>query len=115
MVIARVTAVVFAGERRVWLVATAAGLPLMLLVLAWLVVPRPYFTGTDSVNSYTLTGPVLARQQVCARGLKRPRGHSAHRSGSCVRIIRASNGRDRCPHRGGYLSQLDWARSRRRG
>ena len=39
-----------------------------------MIVPRDYYTGTDSVNGYTLTGPIPAHQVTCARGLNLPAG-----------------------------------------
>jgi hypothetical protein len=66
--------VIFAGHRRVWLWAAATGLPLVALIVVWCLVPRPYYTGTDSVNEYTVTAPIAARRSVCARGLNLPAG-----------------------------------------
>ena len=73
-IVARAVSTVFAGNRTVWRVAFAAGLPLVALVFVWMIVPRAYYTGTDNVNAYTLTGPIPAHQATCARGLNLPGG-----------------------------------------
>jgi hypothetical protein len=70
---------VFAGDRRVWWTAIAVGLPLAVLILVWCLVPRPYFTGTNSVDVYTYAAPTPRGQNLCIRGLKVPGGTAALR------------------------------------
>ena len=47
-------------------------MPLVALILVWCLVPRSYYTGTNSVNALTLTAPVSPGQSVCATGLNLP-------------------------------------------
>lgn len=68
----QVVTAIFAGDRRVWHWAAIAGLPLVCLIIGWCIVPRPYYTGTDSVNALTATGAVPTGQQACAAGLNLP-------------------------------------------
>lgn len=51
---------VSAGDRRVWGWASVVGLLLSVLVLAWCLVPRAYYPGTDSVTALTSSPPVPA-------------------------------------------------------
>ncbi len=55
-----------------WRWAAIAGLPLACLIIGWCVVPRTYYTGTDSVNALTATPAVPTGQQACAAGLNLP-------------------------------------------
>ncbi|GAC1436396.1 MAG: hypothetical protein NVSMB51_07770 [Solirubrobacteraceae bacterium] len=50
------------------------GLPLALLMLVWLLVPRDYVTGTNSVNTFTYVLSSDRGQIVCVPGLKLPAG-----------------------------------------
>lgn len=68
---------VFAGDRRVWRWAAIAGLPLAAFVVVWCLVPRAYYTGTDSVNLYTVSTPIAAGRSGCAQGLNVPAGTHA--------------------------------------
>ncbi len=65
---------VFAGDRRVWAAASALGVPLMVVVLVWCLIPRPYYTGTDSVNAVTLSSPIDRHVRACVSGLQIPAG-----------------------------------------
>lgn len=67
-------ATIFAGDRRVWRWSAVAGLPLAALIVVWCLVPRAYYTGTDSVNALTITPPIAAGTQACATGLNLPGG-----------------------------------------
>jgi hypothetical protein len=69
-----VLAKVFDGDRRVWRWSALAGLPLAALIVVWCLVPRPYFTGTDSVNALTVSSPIAAGTPACAGGLNVPAG-----------------------------------------
>src|ERR1700722_3767420 len=65
---------VFAGDRTVWRWSALLGIPLAAVVLVWCLVPRPYYTGTSSVNALTITGPAQGRQQICQAVQKIPAG-----------------------------------------
>jgi 4-amino-4-deoxy-L-arabinose transferase-like glycosyltransferase len=66
--------VVFAGDRRVWGWAALVAVPLAVLTLVWCLIPRSYYTGTDSVNALSVTAPIRADASACARGLNLPAG-----------------------------------------
>ena len=70
----RVPATVFAGDRRVWRTAAICAVPLVALVLFYCLRPRPYYTGTDSVESYSYVAQVKAGVPVCVPGLELPAG-----------------------------------------
>jgi hypothetical protein len=93
----RVIDAIFDGDGRVWRWAAAAGLPLVALIIVWCLVPRPYYTGTDSVNDVTVTAPVAARQAVCARGLNLPAGTARVQldvsSGAALQLVLRADGR----------------------
>ena len=72
--LSRPLGVLFAGERRVWAWAAVAAVPLAVFTLVWCLVPRDYYTGTDSVNALTVTAPIRADAKACARGLNLPAG-----------------------------------------
>jgi len=69
-----IRATIFAGDRRVWRWSAAVGLPLAVVVIVWCLVPRPYYTGTDSVNALTVSQPIAAGTEACATGLNLPGG-----------------------------------------
>ena len=68
----RVGAWLFGGDRRVWLTAALVGTPLIILVLVWCLVPRDYYTGTDSVEDFTYVAPTPAGVPTCVPGLQLP-------------------------------------------
>jgi Predicted membrane protein (DUF2142) len=65
---------VFAGERRVWLTAAACALPLAALLVFYCVRPRPYYTGTNSVETDSYVVPATAGEPVCVPDLQIPAG-----------------------------------------
>jgi hypothetical protein len=65
---------VFAGDRRVWRVAAITALPVILLICLYCLKPRPYFTGTNSVELYSYVAPTPAHAQLCVPGLQIPGG-----------------------------------------
>jgi hypothetical protein len=67
-------ALVFAGEHRVWRTAAACAVPLVALILVYCLRPRPYFTGSDSVEVVTYVAPTPAGARVCVPGLQVPGG-----------------------------------------
>ena len=75
----RVVAVVFAGDRRVWRAAGLCAVPLVLLICAYCVAPRAYYTGTDNVEVYTYIAPAPAGARVCVPGLQIPAGTASLR------------------------------------
>jgi hypothetical protein len=58
----------------VWRWAAIFGLPLVAFVLIWCAIPRPFYTGTDSVSQTTLTGPIGHGTRACVSGLQIPAG-----------------------------------------
>ncbi len=67
-------ALVFAGERRVWRTAALCAVPLVALILVYCLRPRPYVTGSDSVEVVTYVAPTPAGARVCVPGLQIPAG-----------------------------------------
>jgi predicted membrane protein DUF2142 len=67
-----VPAIVFAGDRRVWLTAAACLVPLALLISFYCLRPRPYYTGTDSVENLSYIVPVQPGVPVCVPDLQLP-------------------------------------------
>jgi hypothetical protein len=67
-------ALVFAGDRRVWRTAAVCAVPLVALILVYCLRPRPYVTGSDSVEVVTYVAPTPAGAQVCVPGLQLPAG-----------------------------------------
>jgi hypothetical protein len=65
---------VFAGERRVWRTAGICAVPLVALIVFYCVRPRPYLTGSDSVEVVTYVQPAPAGAKVCVPGLQIPAG-----------------------------------------
>jgi hypothetical protein len=58
----------------VWLTAGAAGAVAVVVLFAWLLWPRDYLTGTNSVASRIVAGQAGDDQQFCVRGLTLPAG-----------------------------------------
>jgi hypothetical protein len=69
-----VPAAVFAGDRRVWHLAAAFSVPLVLLIAAYCIVPRPYYTGTNSVEDFTGVAAIRSHDRVCIPDLRIPGG-----------------------------------------
>jgi predicted membrane protein DUF2142 len=67
-------ALVFAGDRRVWRAAAICAVPLALLIVFYCVRPRPYFTGTDSVEALTYIAQTPPGAPVCVPDLQVPAG-----------------------------------------
>jgi hypothetical protein len=65
---------VFAGDRRVWRAAAVFAVPLTLLLLAYCLVPRQYYTGTNSVEDFRGVALTRARDRVCIPDLRIPAG-----------------------------------------
>jgi 4-amino-4-deoxy-L-arabinose transferase-like glycosyltransferase len=65
---------VFAGDRTVWRWSALLGIPLVVVVLVWCLVPRAYYTGTSSVNALTITAPAQGRQRICQAAQNIPAG-----------------------------------------
>lgn len=63
---------VFAGDRRVWLLAAALGVPLAIAVVVYCAVPRTYLTGTDSAEVLTFIAEAHPREQLCIPDLRLP-------------------------------------------
>jgi len=62
----------FAGDPRVWRVAAIAGGALAVLILVWCLVPRPYYTGSDSAEDDLYALQVSAGGVVCEPDLRIP-------------------------------------------
>jgi hypothetical protein len=65
---------VFAGDRRAWRAAAVAAVPVVLLVCVYCLKPRPYYTGTNSVELYSWVAPTPAHAPLCVPGLQIPNG-----------------------------------------
>src|SRR2546421_3451079 len=72
----RLAAVVFAGDRRVWLAAAVVGVPLVALIAFYCLRPRDYFTGTNSVEVERYLAPAQPGEPLCVPGLQLP-AHTA--------------------------------------
>lgn len=70
--LARAAGVVFAGDRRVWRAAALAAIPMLALLVVYGLLPRSYYTGTDSVEDLTFQLRSSPRASVCADGLELP-------------------------------------------
>ena len=68
----RTLAAVFAGDRRVWKIATLAALPLLAVTAYYGLHPRFYYTGTNSVEAVSYVERTDARAQLCIPGLRLP-------------------------------------------
>ncbi len=75
----RLAAAVFAGDRRVWRAAGLCAVPFVLLICAYCVAPRAYYTGTDSVEVYTYVAQTPAGARVCVPDLQIPAGTASLR------------------------------------
>ncbi len=71
---ARAAAIVFAGERRVWLVAGLCALPLLGLIAFYMLRPIDYDTGSNNVEVSNYVAPVAPGQALCLPGLEIPPG-----------------------------------------
>src|SRR4051812_44519320 len=58
----------------VYRTAAIVGLPLVALVLVWSLLPRDYYTGTNSVRTRDWVQPVQPGQRLCVNGLAVPGG-----------------------------------------
>jgi hypothetical protein len=61
----RATAIVFAGDRRVWRAAAVAAVPFVALIAYYCLHPRFYYTGTDSVDVTTYFAQASAGTSTC--------------------------------------------------
>ncbi|MDP9293287.1 MAG: hypothetical protein M3O90_02505, partial [Actinomycetota bacterium] len=61
----RVAAAVFAGDRSVWRWAGIAGAVSAIGLLAFLLIPREYYTGTDGVSTRSVVAELKAGQTLC--------------------------------------------------
>jgi hypothetical protein len=68
----RLSAIVFAGDRRVWRVAAVVAIPALLLIAFYCLRPRDYYTGTNSVEADTYVVQTPAGAPVCVSGLTLP-------------------------------------------
>jgi Predicted membrane protein (DUF2142) len=75
----RVVAAVFAGDRRVWRWAGIAGAVAVIGLLAFLLIPRDYYTGTNSVSTRSVVAELKAGQTLCIPGQTIPEGTGAVR------------------------------------
>jgi hypothetical protein len=62
----------FPGDRRVWTVAGGLGALLLLGVAIWMLVPRGYYTGTNSVRTRGIVTELKPPERLCVRGLQLP-------------------------------------------
>jgi Predicted membrane protein (DUF2142) len=69
-------AAMFAGDRRVWRVATIAAVPFVALIAVYCVHPRFYYTGTDNVEDVVYLTRASAQVPLCVPGLELP-AHTA--------------------------------------
>jgi Predicted membrane protein (DUF2142) len=70
----RLAAAVFAGDQRVWQAALAVAVPLVALIAFYCLRPRPYYTGTNSVETLTYIAETPAGQHVCVPNAQIPAG-----------------------------------------
>jgi hypothetical protein len=61
----RARSAVFAGDPRIWRAAAIIALPLLALLAFHCLRPRPYFTGTDSVDETTFFSGAAAGAPIC--------------------------------------------------
>jgi 4-amino-4-deoxy-L-arabinose transferase-like glycosyltransferase len=64
----------WAGDARVWAVAGAAGAVVFVALLVYCVVPRDYYTGTNSLTTRSVAADLKSGQRLCVRGLTLPAG-----------------------------------------
>jgi hypothetical protein len=72
VVLGRVLAAVFAGDRRVWRATLLCALPLAGLIAFYVLRPVDYNTGSDSVGVIGYVAPVPAGRTLCIGGLEIP-------------------------------------------
>jgi 4-amino-4-deoxy-L-arabinose transferase-like glycosyltransferase len=65
---------IFAGDPRVWRMAAAVAVPLALLLAAYCLYPRTYYTGTNSVEDFTGVAVAGPEDRVCVPELSIPAG-----------------------------------------
>lgn len=65
---------VFAGDARVWRLAALAAIPVIALLAYWCLRPRDYYTGTNSVETYTYIAQAHPGERLCVPGLYIPAG-----------------------------------------
>jgi hypothetical protein len=70
----RISASLFAGDRRVWSAAGVMALPLVALIAYYCLRPVDYYTGTNSVELYTYVAETPPGVPMCVRGLEIPAG-----------------------------------------
>ena len=63
---------VFAGDARVWRAAALAAVPVLALLAYWCLRPRDYYTGTNSVETYTYIAEAQPGERLCVPGLYIP-------------------------------------------
>jgi 4-amino-4-deoxy-L-arabinose transferase-like glycosyltransferase len=72
--LAAVSAAVFAGDRRVWRIAAFAAVPFLALIAIYCLKPRPYYTGTDSVEDVAYPAATPTGVRLCVPDLELPGG-----------------------------------------
>jgi Predicted membrane protein (DUF2142) len=80
---------IFAGDPRVWRTAAAVAVPFALLLAAYCVYPRAYYTGTNSVEDFTGVAVIRQHDRVCIPELSIPAGTARLR----FRVISATRER----------------------
>jgi hypothetical protein len=68
----RLFASIVAGDRRIWLTAAIAAVPLIAVIVLYCVHPRNYYTGSNNVEVYTYVAQTPAGERVCVPGLDVP-------------------------------------------
>ena len=64
----------FPGDRRVWLAGGGVAAAVLAVLLGFLIVPRPAYTGSNSVAARDAFVVVSAKQQFCMRRVRVPAG-----------------------------------------
>jgi 4-amino-4-deoxy-L-arabinose transferase-like glycosyltransferase len=67
-----VTERLFPGDRRVWCWSLAILIPALALIAGWMLVPRSFYTGTDSIGPTGFIASVTAHQRLCETGVPLP-------------------------------------------
>lgn len=65
---------IFAGDSRVWRTAAAVAIPFALVLAAYCLYPRSYYTGTNSVEDFTGVAVIRPHDRVCIPQLWIPAG-----------------------------------------
>jgi hypothetical protein len=68
----RIALALFAGDRRVWIGASAVAVPLAGLIAFYCLHPRPYYTGTNSVEAYAYLASTASGEPLCVQDLHLP-------------------------------------------